>query len=135
MQMMSGQPTTEQIVRKFVWCQRDAGTQRLYYIHKVRQSSSHATEVIGHKLSAIQFHSDDKFDNMVCDFFFNFFFLLCFSITCPLCFFSHYFYNRVCITSAKKEKKLQHGLRTHCCSVPLSHTLCLSFPLFLRMSF
>ena len=62
--MMSGQPTRDQIVRKFMWCQWEAVSQRLYYIHNVRQGSSQA-ESVGHKLSAIQFHSGGRFDNMV----------------------------------------------------------------------
>ncbi|XP_076447468.1 protein pigeon-like [Babylonia areolata] len=62
--MMSGQPTTEQVVRRFVWCQWDANHQRLYYIHNVRPTNGHA-DSIGHKLSAIQFHSAGKFDNMI----------------------------------------------------------------------
>ncbi|KAK7102915.1 protein pigeon-like [Littorina saxatilis] len=63
--MMSGQPTTEQIVRKFVWGQWDAGSQRLYYIHNVRQSSGGPSDGVGHRLSVIQFHSGNKFDNMI----------------------------------------------------------------------
>ena len=84
MQMMSGQPTTEQIVRRFVWCQWDAVTQRLYYIHNKRLNNSHGPDSMGHKLSTIQFHSGNKFDNMVCECFaafllasaLSFFFLL-----------------------------------------------------------
>ncbi|KAL8623013.1 hypothetical protein ACOMHN_067319 [Nucella lapillus] len=62
--MMSGQPTTEQIVRKFLWCQWDALNQRLYYINTVRHTGSHV-DSIAHKLSALQFHSGGKVDNMV----------------------------------------------------------------------
>jgi hypothetical protein len=67
--MMSGQPTTEQLVRKFVWCQFDVVGQRLSYIHNVRQAAgtSSGVEGVGQKLSIIQFHGTTscKYDNMV----------------------------------------------------------------------
>nr|KAI8739763.1 protein pigeon-like [Biomphalaria glabrata] len=60
--MMSGQPKTEQIVRKFVWCQWDAQYQRLHYIHNVRQANS---DTVSHSMCTLQFKNNGKADNMI----------------------------------------------------------------------
>lgn len=62
--MMSGQPVTEQIVRKFVWMQWDAHHQRLYYVYNVRHDNAKA-DTVKQRLSTIQFYGGGKYDNMV----------------------------------------------------------------------
>ncbi|XP_025107869.1 protein pigeon-like isoform X2 [Pomacea canaliculata] len=62
--MMSGQPVTEQIVRKFVWMQWDAHHQRLYYVYNVRHDNAKA-DTVKQRLSTIQFYGGGKYDNMI----------------------------------------------------------------------
>ncbi|CAG5116748.1 unnamed protein product [Candidula unifasciata] len=62
--IMSGQPKTEQVVRKFVWCQWDTTQQRLHYIENVR-SEVNGEPQITQKLSTIQFRSMGKYENMI----------------------------------------------------------------------
>lgn len=57
--MMSGQPKTVQVIRKFVWAQWDVQNQRLYYVQNVHQKFG------SQKFSAIQFTGLGKYDNMV----------------------------------------------------------------------
>ncbi|KAH9496359.1 hypothetical protein Btru_010715 [Bulinus truncatus] len=60
--IMSGQPKTEQVVRKFVWCQWDAQYQRLHYIQNVRLDNS---ITVSHSVSTLQFNSGGKADVMI----------------------------------------------------------------------
>lgn len=62
-QMMSGQPKTEQIVRKFVWCQWDVQHQRLHYIQNVRVENG--GEAVQQKMTSIQFYDKGKYESMV----------------------------------------------------------------------
>ncbi|BFZ09054.1 hypothetical protein BsWGS_12093 [Bradybaena similaris] len=62
--IMSGQPKTEQVVRKFVWCQWDTSQQRLHYIENIR-SGGNSEHQPTQKLSTIQFRSMGKYENMI----------------------------------------------------------------------
>ncbi|CAL1531807.1 unnamed protein product [Lymnaea stagnalis] len=61
--MMSSQPKTEQIIRKFVWCQWDVQHQRLHYIQNVRVDNG--SNNISQKMSTIQFSMKGKYENML----------------------------------------------------------------------
>ena len=66
-QVMSKQPETKQMVKKFVWCQWDCYHQQLYYIHYRHpgttkdQSKDHSLPI----MSAIQFYHDAQYENIV----------------------------------------------------------------------
>ncbi|KAL5015055.1 hypothetical protein ScPMuIL_009325 [Solemya velum] len=62
--VMREQPKTEQITRRFVWCQWDAQCQHLHYIHYDRLSNSEdqQKEPI---MSSIQFFQDGTFKEML----------------------------------------------------------------------
>ncbi|KAK3579419.1 hypothetical protein CHS0354_029728 [Potamilus streckersoni] len=59
--VMRGQPKTEQIVKKFVWCQWDAVNQRLFYIY-FRSRGDEDKDPI---LACLQFYSNARHDNML----------------------------------------------------------------------
>ncbi|KAK3102613.1 hypothetical protein FSP39_012649 [Pinctada imbricata] len=61
--IMKDQPKTEQLVRKFFWCQWDAMHQRLYYIHYRKRSETDKTNFQA-ILSSIQFYHNAKYDNI-----------------------------------------------------------------------
>ncbi|XP_059179604.1 protein pigeon-like [Physella acuta] len=61
--MMSGQPKTEQIVRKFVWCQWDVQHQRLHYIQNVRVENG--SEAVQQKMTSVQFYDKGKYESMI----------------------------------------------------------------------
>ena len=70
--MMSGQPKTEQVVRKFVWCQWDVLHQRLHFIQNLRADSNgvgatngSGVEGVQQKMSTIQFYSRGKYEGLV----------------------------------------------------------------------
>ncbi|XP_012937680.1 gamma-secretase-activating protein [Aplysia californica] len=62
--MMSSQPETIQVVRKFVWCQWDVEQQRLHYIENIRMENGGNGE-ISQKMSTIQFHGRAQYENMI----------------------------------------------------------------------
>lgn len=55
---MIGQPKTEHVAKKFVWCQWDAGSQQLFYIHL----RHHGSEDKQSLLSCLQFYSGAQHD-------------------------------------------------------------------------
>lgn len=63
-QIMKDQPKTEQLVRKFFWCQWDAMHQRLYYIHYRKHSEGEKNHFQA-ILSSIQFYQNAQHDNTV----------------------------------------------------------------------
>ncbi|XP_046354825.2 uncharacterized protein LOC124134166 isoform X1 [Haliotis rufescens] len=62
--IMSDQPHTMQLVRKFVWCQWDAVNQRLHYIYNYRPQGDNSN-VVAQKLSTLQFHQNADYDSML----------------------------------------------------------------------
>ncbi|WAR24955.1 GSAP-like protein [Mya arenaria] len=60
--VMKGQPKTEQIGKKFVWCQWDSGKQMLFYIHQSMDDSGAKQ----HILSSVQMYNNGLHD-MVLD--------------------------------------------------------------------
>ncbi|XP_067683357.1 protein pigeon-like isoform X2 [Haliotis asinina] len=62
--VMSNQPHTMQLVRKFVWCQWDAVNQRLHYIYNFRPLGDNSSNV-AQKLSTLQFHKNAEHDSML----------------------------------------------------------------------
>ena len=60
-QAMMGQPKTEHVAKKFVWCQWDAGSQQLFYIHL----RHHGDEDKQPLLSCLQFYSGAQHDAVV----------------------------------------------------------------------
>ncbi|XP_046548624.1 gamma-secretase-activating protein-like [Haliotis rubra] len=62
--VMSDQPQTMQLVRKFVWCQWDAVNQRLHYIYNYRPQGDNSSAV-AQKLSTLQFHKNADHDSML----------------------------------------------------------------------
>ena len=56
-----GQPKTEHVAKKFVWCQWDAGNQQLFYIHL----RHHGDEDKQPLLSCLQFYSGAQHDAVV----------------------------------------------------------------------
>ncbi|GFO44963.1 protein pigeon [Plakobranchus ocellatus] len=71
--MMSGQPKTEQVVRKFVWCQWDVLHQRLHFIQNLRADGGSGAAVgngagvdgVQQKMSTIQFYSRGKYEGLI----------------------------------------------------------------------
>ncbi|KAL3853844.1 hypothetical protein ACJMK2_017344, partial [Sinanodonta woodiana] len=59
--VMSGQPKTKQIVKKYVWCQWDAVNQRLFYIY----FRSHGDKDKEPVLACLQFYSNARHDIML----------------------------------------------------------------------
>ena len=62
--MMSSQPETVQLVRKFVWCQWNAQFQRLHFIENVRLDNNVSSEV-SQRMSTVQFYGRAEYENMV----------------------------------------------------------------------
>ena len=60
-QIMKGQPKTQQVAKKFVWCQWDAANQLLYYIHHRKGGNGEKQPV----LTCLQFHGQALYDNLV----------------------------------------------------------------------
>ena len=58
---MVGQPKTEHVAKKFVWCQWDAGNQQLFYLHL----RHHGNEDKQPLLSCLQFYSGAQHDAVV----------------------------------------------------------------------
>ena len=56
-----GQPKTEHVAKKFVWCQWDAGNQQLFFIHL----RHHGDEDKQPLLSCLQFYSGAQYDAVV----------------------------------------------------------------------
>ena len=63
-QIMKDQPKTEQLVRKFYWCQWDVLHQRLYYIHYKKQLVDDQAKVQA-ILSSMQFYNKAQYDSIV----------------------------------------------------------------------
>lgn len=62
--VMRDQPSTEQITKKFYWCQWDATHQRLYYLHYQRVGKGE-NQQIQPNLSSVQFYDKAQHDNML----------------------------------------------------------------------
>ncbi|XP_052285833.1 protein pigeon-like isoform X10 [Dreissena polymorpha] len=59
--VMRGQPNTEQIGKKFVWCQWDSSTQTLFYIHKRKDPNNQRPPM----LTCIQLYSNAHHENVL----------------------------------------------------------------------
>ncbi|OWF35045.1 protein pigeon-like [Mizuhopecten yessoensis] len=62
--VMRDQPSTEQLAKKFYWCQWDATHQRLYYIHYQRYGKADNQQVQPY-ISSVQFYDKAQHDNVL----------------------------------------------------------------------
>ena len=85
---MKDQPKTEQLVRKFYWCQWDVLHQRLYYIHYKKQLVDDQAKVQA-ILSSMQFYNKAQYDSIVRSLY---------SV-----FYKHFYMQKYCYTTFKNE--------------------------------
>lgn len=64
MKVMRDQPRTEQLIKRFFWCQWDVVHQRLYYLHYVKRGEGERAR-IAPSVSCVQFYQNSQHDNIV----------------------------------------------------------------------
>lgn len=64
LKVMRDQPRTEQLIKRFFWCQWDAVHQRLYYLHYVKRGEGERAR-IAPSVSCVQFYQNSQHDNIV----------------------------------------------------------------------
>lgn len=62
--VMRDQPRTEQLIKRFFWCQWDAVHQRLYYLHYVKRGEGERAR-IAPSVSCVQFYQNSQHDNIL----------------------------------------------------------------------
>ncbi|XP_033745955.1 protein pigeon-like isoform X2 [Pecten maximus] len=62
--VMSDQPSTEQMTKKFYWCQWDAIQQRLYYVHYHRYGTGDNQQIQPY-ITSVQFYDKAQHDNVL----------------------------------------------------------------------
>ncbi|XP_060084414.1 protein pigeon-like [Ylistrum balloti] len=62
--VMRDQPSTEQLTKKFYWCQWDITNQRLYYVHYQRYGKADSQQIQPF-ISSVQFYDEAKHDNVL----------------------------------------------------------------------
>lgn len=64
LKVMRDQPRTEQLIKRFFWCQWDVVHQRLYYLHYVKRGEGERAR-IAPSVSCVQFYQNSQHDNIV----------------------------------------------------------------------
>jgi len=64
-QVMRGQPKTEQVGKRFIWCQWDSLNQQLMFIHQRKDGKDDGGKR-QHMLTCVLFYSSALYDNVVC---------------------------------------------------------------------
>lgn len=64
LKVMRDQPRTEQLMKRFFWCQWDVVHQRLYYLHYVKRGEGERAR-IAPSVSCVQFYQNSQHDNIV----------------------------------------------------------------------
>nr|XP_022297061.1 protein pigeon-like isoform X2 [Crassostrea virginica] len=62
--VMRDQPRTEQLLKRFFWCQWDAPHQRLYYLQYTKRGEGDKSRVIP-TVSCVQFYQNSQHDNIL----------------------------------------------------------------------